>query len=89
MIEAIRYFTPDRADFASLRAMARAAFADAFDYLYDAAPFSHFLEQAYGPGGTMERDLGDASIRWLVAASGGPTMINDLDRTRPHGCPLQ
>ena len=65
MTGTIRFFTPASTDFAPLRAMSREAFA----HLYEPAPFLHFLEQAYGPGGTMERDLGDAAIRWLVAAS--------------------
>ncbi|WP_158753778.1 GNAT family N-acetyltransferase [Dyella sp. S184] len=69
MTEPIRYFRPDRTHFASLRTMARAVFADTFGHLYEPAPFSSFLEKTYGLEGTMERDLADSSIRWLVAAS--------------------
>ena len=67
----VRYFTPAEADFASLRAMARHAFADTFGHLYDAGPFSRFLDATYGPGGTMARDLGNVSVRWHVAAHDG------------------
>ncbi|GAJ30048.1 GNAT family N-acetyltransferase [Acidomonas methanolica] len=75
MTENLRYFTPDRTDFAALRAMGRTVFADTFGHLYDTEPFSNFLEKAYGPGGTMERDLGDPSVQWLVAASDDENMV--------------
>jgi hypothetical protein len=66
----IHYFTPTRAAAASLGAMARQAFCDAFAHLYDPAPFERFLEEAYGPDGTMERGLSDPANRWQVAAIG-------------------
>lgn len=70
MSDTIRYFTPTGATSASLRAMARQSFSEAFAHLYDSAPFARFLEEAYGSGGRMERDLADPSVRWRVAATG-------------------
>jgi diamine N-acetyltransferase len=71
--EVIRYTTPSGADTASLVAMAREVFSDTFAHLYEPAPFAHFLDEAYGPGGRMERDLADPAIRWRIAISGnGP-----------------
>jgi GNAT superfamily N-acetyltransferase len=68
MTEDIRYFTPTRADANPLREMARQSFCETFAHLYPSEPFSAFLDRAYGPGGTMERDLANSSVRWLVAA---------------------
>lgn len=70
MTDAARYFHPRPADHAQLCAMARTAFAETFAHLYDPGPFAEFLDRTCGWHGTMERDLGDPSIRWLVAASG-------------------
>jgi diamine N-acetyltransferase len=66
--ETIHLFTPAEGFASTLGLMARQAFSDAFAHLYDPAPFLQFLDQAYGPGGKMERDLADPSIRWRVAA---------------------
>jgi len=55
---------------ASLGAMARQCFSDAFAHLYEPPPFARFLEDAYGPGGRMERDLDDKSVRWKIASAG-------------------
>lgn len=71
MDEMIQYFAPTNDVAGSLRAMARQAFSDTFAALYDPAPFAKFLDDAYGVGGSMERDLADASIRWQVAAMDG------------------
>ncbi|HEY9130352.1 MAG TPA: GNAT family N-acetyltransferase [Dyella sp.] len=71
---AIRYFTPTAADAISLRAMAREAFADTFAHLYDEAPFAHFLDRSYGPGGSMECDLDNPAVRWLIAATDEKTI---------------
>jgi diamine N-acetyltransferase len=68
MNETIRFFTPTRGFAPALGLMARQAFSDTFAHLYDPAPFMQFLEEAYGAGGKMERDLADPSIRWRVAA---------------------
>jgi ribosomal protein S18 acetylase RimI-like enzyme len=67
----IQYFAPTNDVADSLRAMARQAFSDTFAALYDPAPFAEFLHEAYGAGGSMERDLADPSIRWWVAAMDG------------------
>jgi RNA polymerase sigma-70 factor, ECF subfamily len=42
--------------------MARRSFSDASAHLYDPAPFARFLEEGYGPGDRMERDLADPAI---------------------------
>lgn len=68
MSDALRFFTPTSAIAASLGAMARQSFSDAFAHLYEPPPFARFLEEAYGPGGRMERDLDDRSVRWQIAA---------------------
>jgi len=70
MKDLIRYFAPTRADSASLGAMARQSFSDAFAHLFDPAPFAQFLAEVYGPGGTMERGFADPSIQWQAAAIG-------------------
>jgi diamine N-acetyltransferase len=72
--DAIRYFTPTRDVSASLGAMARQSFSDAFAHLYNPAPFARFLEEAYGPGGGMERDLADPSDQWQIAATSDQTI---------------
>ena len=66
----VHYFTPTKADAVALGAIARQAFSDAFAHLYDPVPFGQFLDEAYGPGGTMARGLGDPAVRWRVAAIG-------------------
>jgi diamine N-acetyltransferase len=53
-----------------LRAMARRSFAETFSRHYAPEPFSAFLDGAYGPGGTMSRDLEDPAVRWRVAVHG-------------------
>ena len=68
MNETIHFFSPAKGFASALGLMAHQAFSDAFAHLYDAAPFTQFLEEAYGPGGRMERDFADPSIRWRVAA---------------------
>jgi len=71
MNELIDYFTPTRDSASSVCAMARQAFSETFARLYDPVPFSRFLEQAYGLGGSMERDLADPFKFWQVAAVNG------------------
>ncbi len=71
MNEIIEYFTPRKDSTLSLCAMARQAFSETFSRLYDPLPFAHFLEEAYGPGGSMEHDLADPLILWQVAAVNG------------------
>jgi GNAT superfamily N-acetyltransferase len=70
MKDIVHYFEPTKAAAASLGAMARQAFSDTFAHLYDPASFARFLDEAYGPGGTMERGLSDPVIRWQAAAVG-------------------
>ncbi len=71
MDDVIRYVTPTRGMAPSVCAMARESFSETFAHLYDAMAFAQFLEQAYGVGGSMERDLADPSILWHVAMAGG------------------
>ncbi len=70
MNDTIHFFTPAKGFAFSLGLMARQAFSDAFAHLYDPIPFMQFLDETYGPGGRMERDFTDPSIRWRVAAIG-------------------
>lgn len=70
MSELIRYVAPTNEIVAPLCAMAREAFSDTFGHLYDREPFDRYLDEAYGPGGSMERGIVDATIRWIVAMSG-------------------
>ncbi len=70
MNEMIEYFAPTKDTASSLCAMARQSFSETFAHLYDPVPFALFLEQAYGPGSYMERDLADPLINWQVAAVG-------------------
>jgi ribosomal protein S18 acetylase RimI-like enzyme len=71
MNEAIEYFAPASDMTGALCAMARQCFTDTFGHLYDAVPFSRFLEDAYGAGGSMERGLIDPEVRWQVAVIAG------------------
>ena len=82
MKDVIHYFAPTKAVAASLGAMARQAFSDTFAHLYDPAPFVRFLEEAYGPGGTMERGLSDPAILWQVAAVGDQQHAEVVDGAR-------
>jgi ribosomal protein S18 acetylase RimI-like enzyme len=66
----ITYAAPSPHDREALRAMARRSFAETFGHLYEPAPFNAFLDDAYGARGTMERDLCDPAIRWLVGFQG-------------------
>jgi ribosomal protein S18 acetylase RimI-like enzyme len=88
--EIIRYATPSEEDVASLVATAREIFSDTFAHLYDQAPFDSFLDEAYGHGGRMERDLADLSIRWRIAVAGEmPIGYAKLSRlTAPAPTPL-
>ena len=90
MDEIIRYAAPSEEDVASLVATAREIFSDTFAHLYDQAPFDSFLDEAYGPGGRMERDLADLSIRWRIAVAGEmPIGYAKLSRlTAPAPTPL-
>jgi GNAT superfamily N-acetyltransferase len=68
--ETIHFFAPPGSFAPTLGVMARAAFFHTFAHLYDPAPFQQFLEESYGPGGKMERDFADPSVRWQVAVAG-------------------
>lgn len=68
--ESITFAAPAAAHRKALRSMARRSFSEAFAHLYDPDPFAAFLDGAYGPAGTMERDLRDPAIHWLAAFSG-------------------
>jgi diamine N-acetyltransferase len=65
--EDVRYFVPDIGKAAALCAMARRCFADTFSHLYDREAFEQFLEEVYGEGVAMSRDLLDPTIEWLTA----------------------
>jgi GNAT superfamily N-acetyltransferase len=65
--EEVRYFVPDIGKAADLRAMARRCFADSFGHLFDREPFEQFLNEVYGEGGSMSKELLDNNIEWLVA----------------------
>lgn len=69
--EEVRYFAPDIDKAAALRAMARRCFADSFAHLFDREPFEQFLDETYGEGGSMSRELLDTNIEWLIADVGG------------------
>jgi GNAT superfamily N-acetyltransferase len=51
----------------ALRAMARQSFTETFADHYPPVPFEQFLDDAYGRGGVMDRDLADPAIEWMVA----------------------
>lgn len=70
MNEIIEYFAPTKDIASSLCAMARQSFSETFAHLYDPVPFAQFLDQAYGPSGSMERGLADPLIFWQVATVG-------------------
>lgn len=63
----IAYRTPDAADGPALSTMARQAFVDSFTGVIDPEPLQIYLEQAYGPAGQMQRDLGDPAVDWRAA----------------------
>jgi ribosomal protein S18 acetylase RimI-like enzyme len=71
MNEKIEYFAPTAQMSGALRAMARQCFTETFAHLYDEIPFTRFLEDAYGVGGSMERGLIDPEVRWQVAVASG------------------
>lgn len=64
--QSISYAEPSASSNEALRMMARRSFSDTFAHHYQALPFAIFLREAYGPGGGMDRDLTDPTIRWLV-----------------------
>jgi GNAT superfamily N-acetyltransferase len=71
MSEIIQYLDHASVSADDLCSMAREAFADTFSHLYAHEPFQEFLNAAYGPGGSMQRDLGDPAIYWRVAVTDG------------------
>ncbi|WP_158943214.1 GNAT family N-acetyltransferase [Granulicella sp. S190] len=91
MNEILHYFTPTKDAASALGAMARRAFSDTFAPLYDPVPFEQFLDEAYGPGGAMESDLCDPSVRWQVAAIGdqliGYVKLSPLRASAPEPQP--
>ena len=70
MNDVIDYFAPTKDSTNALRTMARQAFSETFAHLYDPIPFSQFLEQSYGVGGSMDRGLADPLVLWQAAAVG-------------------
>lgn len=61
------YRMPGPADGPALSAMARHCFAEAFTAVIDPGPLEIYLDQAYGPAGQMQRDLGDPTVDWQAA----------------------
>ncbi len=61
--------TPDLHE--ALLPVARQIFEDTFGGQYDPVAFAKFLDQVYSPGGSMDADLNDPSIRWRVACAHG------------------
>lgn len=66
----VRYRPPTSADFAALRSMARTAFSDTFARLYQPEPFRVFLDRSYAAGGTMDNDLRNGTVHWMLAVNG-------------------
>lgn len=65
----ITYAAPQAHEQEALRAMARRSFSETFSHLYAPEPFLSFLDHTYGPGGKMDQDLNDSTVRWLIAFS--------------------
>ncbi|MFI0720854.1 GNAT family N-acetyltransferase [Streptomyces sp. NPDC021224] len=66
----ISYRAPEAGGHGALRDTARRSFTETFGHLYAPEPFGAFLDGAYGPDGTMARDLTDPSVRWRAAFHG-------------------
>jgi GNAT superfamily N-acetyltransferase len=71
MDEMIQYLDHSSVSVSNLCAMAQQAFSDTFAHLYEHEPFVKFFHEAYGPGGSMERDLRDPTIHWIIALFDG------------------
>jgi diamine N-acetyltransferase len=84
--EDVSYFVPDMDKGPALRAMARTCFADTFGHLFDGESFEQFLDEAYGDGGSMSKDLLDSAIEWLAAETGG--QIVGYAKLRPVWAPV-
>lgn len=84
--EDVRYFVPDMCKATALRLMARRCFADTFSHLYDPEPFAQFLDEAYGEGGSMSKDLMDPTIEWFAAEANGE--IIGYAKLRPLMAPV-
>jgi diamine N-acetyltransferase len=83
--EEVRYFVPGIGEAAVLRTMARRCFADSFAHLFDREPFEQFLNEVYGKGASMSRELLDTNIEWLIAEVGGE--IIGYAKLRPLAAP--
>jgi ribosomal protein S18 acetylase RimI-like enzyme len=84
--EEVGYFVPGIDQGPALRAMARRCFADTFGHLFDREPFEQFLDQAYGDGGSMSKDLLDSAIEWFTAETG--RQIVGYAKLRPLSAPV-
>jgi GNAT superfamily N-acetyltransferase len=65
-VSAVQYSDQSAESAFDLCAMAELAFSDTFAHLYAPEPFKEFLREAYGAGGSMEQDLQDPAIHWIV-----------------------
>lgn len=68
---AITYLTPDAALGRKLLPVARRIFTETFGDLYDREAFKAFCDDVYLPGGSMDRELMSAEVRWRVAVLDG------------------
>lgn len=78
-------------DTATLPAVARRIFTDTFGSLFEAAAFEGFCDDAYGPGGSMVKDLADPAIAWRIAEHAGAPIgyakLRPLAAPAPHAMP--
>ena len=58
-------------DVAALPPVARRIFTETFGARFAGADFNAFCDAAYGPSGTMARDLADPFIGWRIAEQAG------------------
>jgi ribosomal protein S18 acetylase RimI-like enzyme len=59
------------ADVGKLPPVARRIFTETFGPRFGGADFDAFCDAAYGPSGTMVRDLADPTVRWCIAEQAG------------------
>lgn len=69
--ETVVFVTPDADLGQRLLPVARRIFTETFGTLYDRDDFEAFCDTVYSLGGSFDRDLNAADIRWLVATVDG------------------
>lgn len=70
----IRYRDADPADGPAIDAMGRAVWIETFGHSVSAEDMALYLSEAYGPGGTLRRDLADPAHRFRLACA-GPAIV--------------